>query len=178
MPEEQELKLDSLAIDKENILVQVQAASREEIIRRLGALLLEHGYVRDSYTQAVLDREQIFPTGLQTPILGFAIPHTDTDHVTRPAIAIATLASPVTFQAMGEPETEIPVTVVMMLAVSDPKAVVVVLRRVISILEDEQALRGLIAAATPQEVRDIVQEHIQRMAEEIPADSNLEVGHV
>jgi PTS system galactitol-specific IIA component len=73
--------MNEIQISLENILVNEIVDNNEEIIRRLGQLLHNNGYVKDSYTQAVLDREIIFPTGLQTKSLGFAIPQTDADHV-------------------------------------------------------------------------------------------------
>lgn len=166
-----------LTIAPENILVRAKATSREDIIQQLGALLERNGYVKDTYTQAVLDREKVFPTGLQTNILGFAIPHTETEHVYKSAIAIAVLAEPVVFQAMDNPLTDISVNVVMMLAISDPKAVVIVLRQVISILEDETALQALIRAATPAEIREIVYGHIQRIAAEMPQEPLAAMAH-
>lgn len=170
--------LEGLALRDENILVQAKADSSEEIIRRLGSLLFDHGLVKDTFVQAVLDREKAFPTGLQTNILGFAIPHTDTEHVNSPALAIATLRQPVVFQAMGDPETSVSVRVVMMLAISDPKAVVHVLRKVISILEDVEALTGLLGASNREEIRKIVHTHIQKMPDEISRESSTEISHV
>ncbi len=170
--------LEGLALREENILVQAIAESREEIIVQLGSLLFEHGLVKDTFVQAVLDREKTYPTGLQTSILGFAIPHTDTEHVNSPALAIATLRQPVVFQAMGDPDKSVSVRVVMMLAISDPKAVVHVLRKVISILEDSEALTGLLGASSQEEIRRIVHTHIQKMVGETSEESRAEINHV
>ncbi len=170
--------LEGLSLREANILVQAKAGSREDIIRQLGSLLFEHGLVKDTFVQAVLDREKVYPTGLQTSILGFAIPHTDTEHVNSPALAIATLSQPVVFQAMGDPDTSVSVRVVMMLAISDPKAVVHVLRKVISILEDREALTGLLGASSQERVRQIVQAHIEKMSSENPKESSAEISHV
>lgn len=170
--------LEGLSLRDENILVQVQAGSREEIITQLGSLLFEYGCVKDTFVQAVLDREKVYPTGLQTSILGFAIPHTDTEHVNSPALAIATLREPVVFQAMGDPDTSVSVRVVMMLAISDPKAVVHVLRKVISILEDSEALTGLLGASSREEIRRIVHTHIQKMRDDAITEPSTEINHV
>jgi PTS system galactitol-specific IIA component len=170
--------LEGLTLRDENILVQAKADSREEIIRQLGSLLFEHGLVKDTFVQAVLDREKAYPTGLQTNILGFAIPHTDTEHVNSPALAIATLSQPVVFQAMGDPDTSVSVSVVMMLAISDPKAVVHVLRKVISILEDSDALTGLLGAASREEIKRIVHNHIQKVSDDTSKESSTVIPHV
>jgi hypothetical protein len=64
-----------------------------------------------------------------------------------------------------------------MLAISDPKAVVHVLRKVISILEDGEALTGLLGARSQEEIRLIVQTHIQKMTDEVGQESSTEISH-
>ena len=156
--------MKEIQISLENILVNEIVDSNEEIILRLGQLLHKNGFVKDSYTQAVLDREIIFPTGLQTKSLGFAIPHTDAEHVEITTVAIATLEKPVIFRAMGSPDEEISVSVVMMLAVSNPKQVVDTLVKVISILENEVTIEKLENATTSVEIFDAFNEHIRKIS--------------
>jgi galactitol PTS system EIIA component len=172
MPEN-EVMLEGLAIEECNILVKASAASSTDIIQQLGALLYNNGFVKETYVQAVLDREQIYPTGLQTSELGFAIPHTNTEHVSKPAVAIATLEQPVIFRAMDDPAVEIQVNIVMMLAISDPESVVNVLRKVISILEDQPALLKLTHATSRDEIRQAVCDHIRAFVDTISMDSPL-----
>lgn len=152
------------AIDEELILVKESVQTREEIIQKLGGLLFKNGFVKDSYTQAVLQREITYPTGLPARMAGVAVPHTDTDHVLKPAIAMANLAEPVTFFMMGSPETEVKVEIVIMLAVHDAKLVIPVLRKVIFILEDDEALLKIKNASTKTEIKNAMVEHIQSLS--------------
>jgi PTS system galactitol-specific IIA component len=152
--------MTELSIIEKNILVNHQSQTREEIIRTLGDLLYENGYVKDTFTEAVLDREIIFPTGLQTKTVGVAIPHTDSEHVETSTVAIATLASPVIFMGMGYPDLEIPVSIVMMLAISDPKKVVDTLTKVISVLENETTIEMLVNASTETAIKNAFLEHL------------------
>jgi PTS system galactitol-specific IIA component len=151
------------AVDESLILVKDDSQTREEVIRKLGNLLFQNGFVKDSYTQAVLDREITFPTGLQARVAGVAVPHTDTEHVIKPAIAIATLEKPVIFQMMGTPDKEVEVEIVIMLAVHDAKLVIPVLRKVIFVLENDEALRRMQQASTKTEIKDAMLKHIQDM---------------
>jgi len=155
----------AMAIDEKLILVKESVSSREEIIRKLGDLLYSNKYVKDTYTQAVLDREVIYPTGLQARVAGVAIPHTDTDHVISPAVAVATLQEPVIFKGMGAPDNEISVDIVMMLAIHDPNLVVKVLRNVIFILEDDQSLAALQSATSKEEIKQIIENHIKTLSQ-------------
>jgi PTS system galactitol-specific IIA component len=158
---------NELAIDEKIILVKESVKDKEEIIRRLGSLLLTNGFVKDTYTQAVYDRELVYPTGLKARVTGVAVPHTDTLHVNKPAVAIATLKDPVIFNAMGAPDTEVTVDIVLMLAIHDPKQVVNVLRKVIFVIEDDEALKKLQAAQTKTEIKDIMQAHIQALTKKL-----------
>ena len=126
----------SFTLNENLILVKETVKDREEIIRKLGGLLYDNSFVKDSYTKAVLERENVFPTGIATSVTGVAIPHTDSIHVNRSAIAIATLERPIVFEAMGYPEKSINnVRLVMMLAIQDPKKVMEVIRQIMKILD-------------------------------------------
>jgi len=161
---DENIKQDELSIEENLILVKEKVTSREEIIRKLGSMLLKNGYVKDTYTQAVLDREIEYPTGLQARVTGVAIPHTDTEHVLKPAVAIATLDGPVIFNGMGMPDTEVEVDIILMLAIHDPKLVVSTLRKVIFILEDDEALKKMRFAKSKLEIKSVMFNHIRSLA--------------
>lgn len=138
------------AIREDLALVQVSAASREEILRRLAGLLEGCGAVKPSYCQAMLDREALYPTGLPTEGIQVALPHADVEHVNFSALAIATLQNPVQFQEMGgEPDSLLDVRIVLMLANADPDEQVETLRTLVDFFDEPSALQGLIQAETP-----------------------------
>ena len=161
----EKIEQEELSIEENLILVKEKVVSREEIIRKLGRLLYEKGFVKDTYTQAVLDREIEYPTGLQARVTGVAIPHTDTEHVLKPAVAIATLEHPIIFNGMGMPDTEVKVDIILMLAIHDPKLVVRILRKVIFILEDDNALKIMRLAKTKSEIKNIMFNHIRSLTD-------------
>jgi len=163
--DDENINQDDLSIKESLILVKEKVTSQEEIIRKLGGMLFENGFVKDTYTQAVLDREIEYPTGLQARVTGVAIPHTDTEYVLKPAVAIATLKDPIIFNGMGMPDTEVKVDVILMLAILNPKQVVHILRKVIFILEDDDALKKMQSAKTKSEIKDIMFNHIHSLTE-------------
>jgi len=55
-----------------NIKVHNKAASQEEIIRQAGQMLVDSGYVRQSYVDAMLEREKVVSTFMGN---GLALPH-------------------------------------------------------------------------------------------------------
>lgn len=128
----------------ENLILPLNADDKEDAIMQLGDLLYRNGYVKETFTPAVLARESCFATGLPTKIMGIAIPHTDSIHVNKRAIAVGILSKPVRFCIMGDLEdTETDVSLIMMLAVPDKKDVMTVLEQVMGIIKRENFLKDL-----------------------------------
>lgn len=112
-------------------LVRPTAQTSTDVLQQLGAIAVHAGYAHPTFTQAIIDREAVFPTGLPTPT-AIAIPHTDVHHVQRPALAAALLEPPVSFGEMGGTgEAAVAVRLVIALLVTDPTAQVPLLGRVL-----------------------------------------------
>jgi galactitol PTS system EIIA component len=165
------ITIEGLEVQEENIRIGLKASCATEVIQVLGQLLHENGYVKDTFIHACIEREAVFPTGLQSSSLGFAIPHTDTEHVIKPALAVAALEKPVLFKAMGTEDTEVQVEVVIMLAVSDPGSMVNVLRSVISIAQNEPVLLAVHKAQSEKEVVNLIDQHIRTTIGKMKAQS-------
>lgn len=59
-------------LQKKNIIVNCKAKTKEDVIRETGHLLVESGYVEESYIDGMLQRESSFSTNIGN---GIAIPH-------------------------------------------------------------------------------------------------------
>jgi PTS system galactitol-specific IIA component len=132
---------------KENLVVMnSSAATREEAIGELADLLIAGKYAAESFKNAVIEREKIFPTGLPSEPIGVAIPHTDVEHVIRPAIAVSVLAKPVQFKLMGNNERDVNVRVIFMLAIKEPHMQVELLQQLMNCIQDSKRLLSIIDA--------------------------------
>jgi PTS system galactitol-specific IIA component len=101
------------------------AKNKLEIIHELVKYLCEAGYVKDTYEKAIHVRESDFPTGLELQgSYNVAIPHAETEHVIRSAIALAILEDSIEWENMEDPDVNISVHLVFMLAIKDPQMVV------------------------------------------------------
>ena len=150
------MTLAGLITDRRHVLVRLAADSTEDALRALAARLVETGHARASFPDAVLAREAEFPTGLPTEPIGVAIPHADVEHVVTTTVALATLARPVVFHQMGgEDHDTVAVSIIVMLAVAEPKAQVAYLSRVIGAIQDADLCRALVAADDVDQVLDI-----------------------
>ncbi|WP_299024170.1 PTS sugar transporter subunit IIA [uncultured Thermanaerothrix sp.] len=147
--------LDLLA--PEAVALNFPATSAEAVIRHLAAALFKGGYVRETFAEAALEREARLPTGLRlSGEIHAAIPHTDIEHVIRPAVGLATLPTPVVFQNMIDPTDAVPVRLVFLLALEQPKSQVEMLQQVATILQNPQVVSELVAAQTLEEVRRVL----------------------
>lgn len=139
----------------ELIIPGLQADSSDDIFEALGGELVKQGYCKESYVQALKDREAEFPTGINTGEKGVAIPHTDVSHVNKKGIAIATIKNPVSFMEMGTDDEYVNVQVVFMLAV-DEKGHLELLQAILGILQDQEVLNRLIEAKNAEEIIEII----------------------
>jgi PTS system galactitol-specific IIA component len=139
------------------VKLNITAEDSKDVVTQLGNLLYKSGYVKETFSEAALAREKEMPTGL--PLMGnynAAIPHTDVEHVYKPALALATLTEPITFQNMIAPEEPVPVQLVILMALDKPKAQVEMLQEIAGVLQDTEIINRLMNAKTYDEVREIL----------------------
>ena len=137
-----------------SVALHYEAGDSKEVITHLGKLLFDAGYVRETFVDAALDRERRLPTGL--PLSGdvnAAIPHTEVEHVLKPGLAMATLATPVTFQNMVSPDETVPCQLVFVMALDQPKAQIEMLQEIAGILQNPEVINRLMSAKDFEEVQ-------------------------
>ena len=143
-------------IDLDLVLLDMEAKTSRDVIGKLGKLMLSKNDVKDSYIEAVIAREEELPTGLCIGDFYVAIPHTDSNHVNKSSIAIATLKSPVEFREMVDPDKKINVELVFLLAVKDPKQQVTLLKSLMSVFQNKQLLMKLKTAKEKTEIAELL----------------------
>ncbi len=142
-------------VSAELSIVQLSATSAEAVIRALAARLREHGHVHPSFEAAAVAREKRSPTGLPFEPRAVALPHAEPEHVITPAVAIATLATPVRFREMGSPATQLEVSLVVMPAFSAKEQAGAGLTQIIELLQDAALREELALATTPSDISAI-----------------------
>ncbi|KXT78506.1 PTS sugar transporter subunit IIA [Streptococcus sp. DD13] len=111
----------SQLVNRELIYLKEEGGSKEQLLTNIGQKLFEKGYVREDFSQALLEREAEFPTGLQLEKIAIAIPHTYCQYVKRPFISIVKLLDPVEFIQMGTMDEKVDVTFIIVLGITEPK---------------------------------------------------------
>ncbi len=131
-------------------------ADAEELFTAIGADLEEAGMVRPTFAAALTRREATYPTGLPVSD-GVAIPHTDAEHVICDTIAVATLATPMSFRPMGGVEDgTLQVSTVFVLALSNPDEHVDILPRIVRSIQRPEFLASLRGTTDTEEIAALV----------------------
>lgn len=146
-------------LNESTISLNLEAETSTEVIHHLGEKLMDAGFVKDSFIEAAIIRENTLPTGLSLEgDIHVAIPHTDIIHVIRSGVAMATLAKPVIFQNMVMPSESVSVSIVFLLALDQPHAQIEMLQEIAEILQDPVMLQRLIEA---KEVQDVIKAFVE-----------------
>ena len=132
-----------LKLQESFILVDLEAKNSDEVIEALAGSLFEAGLVTTDYGKATIDREQKHATGLPTRPFPIAFPHADADGVNESALAVATLKSPVGFKNMADPDEELSVELVIMLANKSPEEQIQTLRSLAELFGEPEKLSEL-----------------------------------
>ena len=132
-------------------------------MEQLGETLIKEGYAKESYIQALITREQEFPTGLDVDGVGVAIPHTDVSHVIKPGIAIAVLEKPIDFIQMGSDDGHVQVEIIFMLAVVNPSEHLGQLQKILAVIQDTAVLNKLLNVKDTKEIIEVIKEKEQTL---------------
>ena len=144
----------------ESVLLRPRVADAAQLIRSLAAPLVRIGDARPSMPEAAVEREREHPTGLLLSESGpnAALPHADREHIVRSAVAVAVLDEPVVFHRMDAPAEEVPVRLVVLLALAEPDGQLAALREVGALLQDPDRVARILEARDVSAVIAALQE--------------------
>lgn len=115
-------------------------------------LLLQQQHVKESYLNTIIIREQEYPTGLVTPVINIAIPHTTPDHINKPFIAITKLSSPLIFTEMGSTSSQISVNWIFALGVTTGDAQIELLQKLMALFSQKDQIQLLTKLTSTDEI--------------------------
>ena len=149
-----------ISFDEGLVVVIDEPGNCTDVERQLAGVLFESGYVRESYAQAIVDREASYPTGLEFGEHSIAMPHCDIEHVNGPAICMGVLKKPVAWHRMDDPESTCNAELVIMLALNEAHAHLEMLQKVIAFVQDQELVAKVIEANTADEAFALVEPHL------------------
>lgn len=141
---------------KENIYLDVEGTTFEEVLKNVNESLVQRGKVKDSFYNAVLEREKQFPTGLEFPGYSIAIPHTDSVHVNTNSIVVVKPKNSITFRDMGTNSKDLEVKVLLLLLISKNEDQVTVLSGIIKQFADSECYQNILESTSKEEIYNVI----------------------
>ncbi len=139
-------------LNEDNILLDVEAKDKYELIDKLIDVVTNSGKVLDKekVRNCVYEREKILSTGVGK---GFAVPHGKTDAVTDIVLAFAITKEPLDYEALDKQ----PVRLVLLMVGKDSlvSSHIKLLSRISRLMNNDEFRENLLNAKTKQEVLEI-----------------------
>lgn len=150
-----------LSLDSSLVLrIKGDGLTTEDVERAMAAELERQGYAKDTFTNAILEREKVFPTALDMGGINVAMPYCDVANVNKAAICIGVLEHPVAWYRMDDPETTCEVSLVTMLALTEAHAHLEMLQKVIALVQNQELIEKVVKAESEEEIFDLVRDQL------------------
>jgi PTS system galactitol-specific IIA component len=135
---------------KDLLVIPLTAPSSQDAMAVLADTLYQEGHVTSEYKAAVIKRERIFPTGIPTATPA-AIPHTDAEFCKHVAMAVGVAVRPISFGVMGGEQGEtIPLRLIFMLSLPEPKTQVAMIQKMVQMLRDNEMMSRMVGSELPE----------------------------
>jgi PTS system galactitol-specific IIA component len=131
----------SSMINEELILINEKADTTEELFKNVADILKKKNIVKKSFYEAILNRENKFPTGINTEPINVAIPHADTEHVNKAALVIVKNQNPIQFNQMDNKDNKINVEIVFFLIIDKKEKQSKFLSKLITAIQNKDFLK-------------------------------------
>ena len=118
--------------------------NRNGVLEYLSQYMYQKGVVKPSFFEAIISRERAFPTGLDLPKGGVAIPHTDPEHVIHDDIVVMRLKNPVEFNHMVLPNKTVETRIIIMIAVKKQEKQTHVLSSLMELIQNEANMQTML----------------------------------
>ena len=141
----------------------LEADNQEQLFDHVATLLEEKKVVTDTYRSALIEREKMFPTGLDMDFLGkdlpnVAIPHTDTIHNLTENVVVVRLAKPVTFHNMIAPDKEVEVSLLFFIINNSSSSQTNILAQLMDFFTGDGHLEALSKITEPEALFQYISE--------------------
>lgn len=150
---------------KEDLIISCDKKTYPEVLEYAADYLEKKGYVKDTFKEAILKREEEFPTGLGIEDSDFdvAIPHTFPEHVIIPGVLVIKMENPVSAIQMGTFEDVVSNIryIFMLLLEGKSDSHLVMLQTLMGFFQNKEAMETLGKANTPDEIYAALEKHFK-----------------
>ncbi len=154
------LNIDNM-VEKDLILINDQSETQDELFKKVSELLMKKNIVKKSYYNALLEREAVFPTGINTEPINVAIPHTDNKHIKKASLMVVKMDEPITFKQMDDQNREVNVEVLFFLLIDEKEKQSKFLSKLIMAFQNSDFLKSIKKSNDKDEILNLVKENLR-----------------
>ena len=147
------------------VATNLSADDSSDAINKLSKLLTAKEYVSEEYAGKVIEREQEYPTGLQTKGPAIAIPHAFDDGIKGNHVAIGVLKNPVKFHSMEDMDAEVDVKIMFMLAIGGSHEQLAMLQFLMKVFQHEELLNTIATTDSDEKICDCLNKYVEELGE-------------
>ncbi|KYC60124.1 MULTISPECIES: PTS sugar transporter subunit IIA [Heyndrickxia] len=148
--------MGNIPLEVKNIYVKRNFSSADDFFKVITSKLEKEGMIKEGYYNAITNREKTYPTGLDTGQIKVAIPHTDCKFSNKTQLIVTTLEKPVKFKRMDDPDSEVSVSVIILILFDNPNKQLKLLSEIMKIVKNQELLAEILKAKTPEEVYQLL----------------------
>ncbi|WP_040982402.1 PTS sugar transporter subunit IIA [Oceanobacillus jeddahense] len=112
----------------------------DDVLTIVMKTLTDKNYVDKGFQEALILREDKYPTGLKLKQDAVAIPHGGVEYVRKNFIAVVTLKSPIPMHRMDEPTEIVMVDILFILGFKSSETHLDVLRQLMEVIQNQQLM--------------------------------------
>lgn len=131
-------------LKRDLIWIKAPCKKPQDIFEMVALKAREGNRVTENFLEKILERERVFPTGLQLDGYAVAIPHTDPECVNEQFIAVITSDEGILFNRMDDPNEEVIANAIFMLGLNEPHNQLEVLQQLVAILQDRPSVEKML----------------------------------
>lgn len=143
--------IDVTLFKPELVFFDFDTQTRQEFFHELYNRLYSQGYVQKTWLDAIVTREENYPTGLVCPAVSIGLPHTDPVHIKKPYIAFVIPKKPIEFELMAQKGEAVEAQCIVNLGITHACDQVGILQNLMNLFSCEQAVQDLLHTQDAQE---------------------------
>lgn len=152
--------VDTSLFTPELVFFDFEASDRVDFFTKMSQILMDKGYVKESWLDAIMTREKNYPTGLAFEHISVALPHVDPEHLVKPYIAVIKPKEPVVFEGMAGIGGDIPAELIVNLGLlAHAEGQVAVLQALMGVFMEEDTVADIRAQTTPEGMVDTMKKY-------------------
>ena len=152
--------VDTSLFTPELVFFDFEASDRVDFFTKMSQILMDKGYVKESWLDAIMTREKNYPTGLAFEHISVALPHVDPEHLVKPYIAVIKPKEPLIFEGMAGIGGDIPAELIVNLGLlAHAEGQVAVLQALMGVFMEEDTVADIRAQTTPEGMVDTMKKY-------------------